>query len=525
MYRHINDLGEYNNGFLLHLIINYLIVSLEKTDQMPKFVVGQHPLTCDSLVAAAQQPTQFSLSKDVQERIKAARTSVDAIVAKGAPVYGVNTGVGSQKDYRISKDEIAAYNRKLIRAHGTRVPGEKVDPVIVRAMLIVQIHQLASGYAGVSPELIDLLLDLASSGQMPSIDAHGSVGVSDLVPLSQLSDWVLSQPKAQAQGLPGPKDALAMINFNGLSLAMGASALVELSELLHGFDLAAAMTMEGFKCNLDAISEPVVSVTCRSGQKQSASRMRAFLQDSQLWQAGENRFLQDPLSFRNVTQVHGAALECANWLRPIWDEELQSCAVNPLVNIGDKPAYSHGNMDATRMTLALDAMRLAIAKMADLTGERSCKQQWPAFSGLPIGLAGEKSVSSGVQFLNLSHIHASLITSVKIAANPHLLHSVGQVADGVEDTASHAVHAAAELQKQIDLCWSIITLETIIAAWAIDRRAIAASQLGKDVAEVYEEIRPYLPIGEEGNKLFDLGTLVTQFCDVNRRLFQRGDCG
>lgn len=490
------------------------------SDQNTYFVVGQTPLNCESLVRASQNPKNFSLSPERRQAVEQAREWVLDILENDAPVYGVNTGVGSQKDYRIDKDHMASYNRKLIRAHGTRVPGEVIDPVIVRAMMIVQIHELSSGYSGASPELIELMLELACSDELPTIDAMGSVSASDLVPLSQLSNWILSQPKASELGLPQAKDALAMINMNGLSLAAGAHYIVELSELMHGFDVSAALTMEGFRCNLDAISEPVNSVHLRQGQSTVAGRMRSLLKESRLWKEGENRFLQDPLSFRNISQVHGAAHEFSGWLRKIWDEELQGCVINPLVNLGPKPAYSHGNMDTTRMTLALDAMRLAIAKMADLVGERTCKQQWPAFTGLPIGLADDDCASSGVQFLNCSHINSSLITLVKMAANPVLLHPVGQVADGVEDTASHAVHAVNELKKQIDACWTIVTLEAIIAVWAIDRRGIPPSQLGIGVGKIYSAVRPLLPIGKEGEDVFDVALVVEQFRKANLELFK-----
>ncbi len=475
---------------------------------MTGFVIGKEPLTCDRLMEAASKPGSFTLHPDVEKRVRDCRATVDEILDQDNPVYGINTGVGSQKDYRVSGDQLDDFNRKLIRGHATRVPGATATPDVVRAMLIIQLHELASGFSGASPELVELLLDLAASNDLPKIDTSGSVGASDLVPLAQLSDWVLSQPEAVRLGLPKPKDALAMINCNALSLATGAKCIVELDHLLRGFDLAAAAAMEGFRCNLDAISEAVTSVNPRQGQKTSAARIRNFLERSTLWQEGQNRFLQDPLSFRTVSQVHGAGLEHAASLTDVWNDELQGCVINPLVNAGPKPAYSHGNMDTTRMTLALDGMRQVLAKMADLLGERVHKQQWPAFSGLPIGLAEEGAPASGVQFLNLGHITASLITSVKIWASPHLLHSAGQIADGVEDTASNAVHSVHDLDRQIDACWKLIALEVVIAIWAIERRGLPQSGLGAVISSLHRECVDQLPIGREGEEVFSVSALV-----------------
>lgn len=489
---------------------------------MTTFLVGEIPLTCTRLVDAVHNATMFELTSDTRVRVLQSRKAVNTILAADVPVYGVNTGVGSQKDHRVSAEEAASYNRMLIRGHATRVPGPSVDAEVVRATLIVLLHELASGSSGASLELVELVADLASAPDMPCIDASGSVGASDLVPLAQLADWLLAHPKAVEQELPKAKDALAMINCNGLSLATGARCIVDLNNLMLGFDLAAATAMEGFRCNLDAISEPVNSVHHRQGQAESAACMRQQLEGSMLWEVGQARFLQDPLSFRNASQVHGAAREMAVWLRQIWDDELKGTVINPLVNVGPKPAYSHGNMDTTRMTLALDSMRQALAKTADLTGERVHKQQWPAFSGLSIGLAASDSAIGGVQFLNLGHICTSLITSIKIWAQPHLLHPSGQIADGVEDTASNAVHAVHELSRQIDACWKIIAIEIAVAVWAINRRGISPDQLGRSTRAAYNAFIDVLPIGREGQEVYDLSVLnsiVRKLVDDEQCLF------
>ena len=41
---------------------------------------------------------------------------------------------------------------------------------------------------------------------MPEIDASGSVGASDLVPLAQIAHWLLSSDEARSSGLPDQID-------------------------------------------------------------------------------------------------------------------------------------------------------------------------------------------------------------------------------------------------------------------------------------------------------------------------------
>jgi histidine ammonia-lyase len=188
--------------------------------------------------------------------------------------------------------------------------------------------------------------------------------------------------------------------------------------------------------------------------------------------------------------------------------ELNSVHDNPIIDVDAQTAISHGNMDSTGITLAIDSLRQALAKICDLSGERLHKQQWPAFSGLPTGLSEEDSAVGGVQFLNLGHIAASLIASTKIWASPHLLISVGQVADGVEDTAGYALHSVYDLNRLVDAAWKIVTVEMIISVWAILRRRLDIESLGERVQLVVERLQPMLPIQVEGEEVFRLGPIV-----------------
>jgi histidine ammonia-lyase len=485
-------------------------------------IIGDSPLTPRGLSDAVKTGQKVEISPKAHQRLGAARELVDDIVARKDPVYGVNTGVGSQKDHAVQAHEAAEYNRLLARAHGTRVPGPQARPDTVRATLILLINELCHGNAGVSPTLVELMVSKVNDDAMPPIDASGSVGASDLVPLAQLANWIFDDPRAVEAGLPDVKDTLCLINCNAFSLAAGSLCIADLDQLFVAFDLAAAMSYEGFRCNLDAIHPVVADAVCRSGQQETARNMSDLLADSALHTSGASRFLQDPLSFRNASQIIGAARKVAEFLTTTWCDEISSNAVNPLIDTQSQRAYSHGNMDTTGMTLAVDAMRQALGKVADVSGERVHKQQWPAFSHLPISLARDHSPSGGVQFLNLGHITASLITSVKIWAAPHLLHSVGQVADGVEDTSANSVHAVHDLERQIDACFKIATLEACVAVWAIERRGINCEALGTGVRDIYAELRDLLPIGIEGRSVFDLGPVVALFrthvAQQNRRL-------
>ena len=76
------------------------------------------------------------------------------------------------------------------------------------------------------------------------------------------------------------------------------------------------------------------------------------------------------------------------------------------------------------------------------------------------------------------------------------------MADGVEDTASHALHAVHDLIRVIDAGWKIAGLELMIAVWAMTRRRLEASDLGLGIRPAFETLGAMLPIGREGDAIF-----------------------
>jgi len=472
-----------------------------------ELVLTGNDLTIETLQVAALGRTKLRLDDQARLRIKASRGVVEQIVAENRPVYGVTTGFGSQKEAKVSAEECSEFNRRVVCGHGTRLSGPTLPEETVRAALIYIANSFSRGCSGVSESLVELIVDQVNNGEMPVIDASGSVGASDLVPLAQIATWLFDLPEARDAGLPGANDALSFINCNAVSLAQGALVLHEAVRLSEALTTAGCLALEGFRGNLDAFAAPVAGNVRRSGQRSAAARMRELLSGSELETAGSARFLQDPLSFRCISQVQGALAEMLERALSVWTDELNSTCDNPSIFADSGLAFSHGNMDTTRMTLAVDGLRQGLAKALDLSGERIAKIQWPAFSSLPVGLGPENSAVGGVQFLNLGHIGASLVTSVKIWAQPSLLLSVGQVADGVEDTASHALHAVHDLWRMVTAGWKIITVEMVIAAWAVHRRGITSDRIGSGLRELQEMILPLLPVGREGLAPFDLGPL------------------
>ena len=67
---------------------------------------------------------RLTLAADAWDAIAASCATVDAIVAKGDPAYGINTGFGILAKAHIPNDQLEALQRNLILSHavGTGAP-------------------------------------------------------------------------------------------------------------------------------------------------------------------------------------------------------------------------------------------------------------------------------------------------------------------------------------------------------------------------------------------------------------------
>jgi histidine ammonia-lyase len=165
-------------------------------------------------------------------------------------------------------------------------------------------------------------------------------------------------------------------------------------------------------------------------------------------------------------------------------------------------------METTLLAVCLDALRIALAKAVEASGERLHKLQWPAFSDLPTGLADEGGATGGVQFLSLGHLGAAQVAEAQVAAMPVTPHYRGQICDGVEDIGGLAPFAVAQCERLIDAAWNVAAVEAVVGVWAITRRGLAADHLGAKLREPFAQIRALLPIGCEGEQPFDIEPII-----------------
>jgi histidine ammonia-lyase len=467
-------------------------------------VLSGEGLTVDDVLAVARGGARVELDPAALLRVRAARDVVDRVLASGESVYGLNTGLGSLSRHRIPLEEIARFSFATV-ADQVSSYGRPLPTDVVRAMMLSRVNGMVKAGVGVRRELIELLVAVLNAGIHPVVRMVGSVGQGDLSEMADIGkvligrgyatyeDATLQGAKALARaGLQPialePKEALALISANGVTMGRGSLVLIDAADLLESMQIAAALSFEAFAANLSIIHPAASRLRPHSGQATASIRLRELLAESQLWRPDAARNLQDPLSIRCVPQTHGAVYDVLSVARGLMEIELNSAGDNPLVVIEEDSIVSVGNFDVTSLAMAFDFVRLGLAHAVAVANERVQKLLWPHFSGLPAMLAAEDGPTGGLRPLGRSF--AALASEARFLANPVSLDYRGQLAEGIEDHASMAPLAVSTTSNLVGLAHRLVALELIMAAQGVDLRG-GPSRLGRGTARAYELVREF----------------------------------
>ena len=468
----------------------------------PTIILAGTGVTIGDVVRVARVAAPVALDARTRERVTAARAIVDRLAHSGTAVYGVNSALGANTGKPIAEDDLAAYQQRAVQARAVAV-GPRFATDVVRAMLFARASGMAVGGSGISPSVLDAIVDMLNAGVHPVVPGLGSIGVADLAPLSHLFLPLLGQGFAEYRGevLPGAaaltraglqparlsaKDGVALISSNAATVGQAALVLRDCADALDALNVAAALSFEGFRANLSPLDPRVQAAHPAPGQSDIAERLTALLAGSSLWQAGAARRVQDPLSLRCVSQVHGAALTALRSARDHVEIELNCASDSPLVVVNPDEMLSNGNFHIAGLSLAFDALGLALAQSAMLCVQRCQKLLSPALSGLPPQLTSHGPEHSG--FAAIQKTLVALYGTIRHLANPASLDTV-PVSEMVEDHASMAPHTVAKAGTMALHLRMLAATELLVAAQAVDLRGHAPDMLGTGTRRAWTEVR------------------------------------
>jgi len=485
-------------------------------------------LTIEQLAAIARDGARVELDPSTNDAVARSEQLIAQIVenyrrayAEGkaaATEYGVTTGFGEFKDKPVAPDDLEQLQRNLLLSHSVGV-GDNSDPddltnyfpaEVVRGALATRLNAFLRGHSGVRAKLVAIVQAMLNEGVVPLVPLRGSVGASgDLCPLSHLfvtllgegrfytlNDKTLRDANELPQFLgftaeemkPTFKEGLGLVNGANFSAAMLALAVYDAERLADAADAAAALSLEAMAGCTRAFDPKVHEERGHPGQIATARNILAAVEGSRLVErAGA---VQDAYSLRCAPQVHGATRDTLRFVRGIAERELNAATDNPLFFPGEgdpvdvafrenwpewyrgdvRLAYSAGNFHGQPLALAADFLAIAVAELGNISERRGqMLLDGDHNRGLPPNLTTRPGVNSGLMILQ--YTAASIVSENKVLCHPASVDSIPTGANA-EDHVSMSTHAARKLRTVLTNVQSVLAMELLTAAQAVEWRAV-----------------------------------------------------
>jgi histidine ammonia-lyase len=480
--------------------------------------LGAGGLLATDVAEIARGDAVVALGTEARVAIAAAHATLDRLAATGMAIYGVSTGLGAAADARIGPGDALIQQRiPLARSVGV---GRHARRDEVRAIMAVRLARLAIGRSGASLGTVEALGRLLEHGIHPVVPMIGSVGEADLAPLAHIASVLIGFGEAEFEGVLlsgaealrraglapptlGAKDGLALVSSNAASVGIGALTVVDARCALGGMLAAAALSFEGYRANLSPLRPNAVALRPVPGLAAVAEAVLGACAGGDL--AGPNgaRRLQDPLSFRCLGQVHGAAVNALAAAIDAVELELNTSDDNPAILADDALSLPNAGFDTTHLALAFEGLGQALARVAAAAGERVMKLMSPGASELPRFLAPVQDGRAG--FAAVQKTVSALVAEIQHKALP-MPAALLPVADRVEDYGTMAlsiVEKTAEIVERIRL---LAAIELMVSAQACDLRG--GVTLGQGTQAVHVAVRAIVaPLGDDRQLSPDIAAL------------------
>ena len=326
-----------------------------------------------------------ALDDGCRAAVEAGAATIDAILARHEPVYGINTGFGKLASVRIPDGDLAQLQRNLVLSHAAGV-GEPLAAPVVRLTMALKIANLGQGASGVRWATLTHLLACLKRGLVPVVPSQGSVGASgDLAPLAHLAAALIGEgeflldgarlPARQALARAGlapielaPKEGLALLNGTQVSTALALAGLFEAERVFQGALVTGALATDAARGSDGPFDARIQELRRHRGQIEVAAALRDLMRGSAIRASHltDDDRIQDPYCLRCQPQVMGACLDLLRQAAATLETEANGVSDNPLVFAAEGEVISGGNFHAEPVAFAADMIALALCEIGSL---------------------------------------------------------------------------------------------------------------------------------------------------------------
>ncbi len=533
-----------------------------------KIILTGSDLTIEKVVKIAKDRVKVTIHNEAEKRVSKAYNLLIVAACQGSEIYGLTNSVGAKRDVKVLRgnicengcdklnDETIArskeFNERILYAHNTNV-GSELSEDIIRALMLARVNTMLKGITACNPNVVNMFVEFLNSGIHPVIYSKGSTGLSDINILPTIGLAMMGKSdvevfykenrmnaktaleEAKLTPIePYAKDGLSILSSNSYSAGMGSIVLYRIEKLLNMADIVFALSLEGLNGNIAPLIKEVQDIRPYKGQNISANKISNYLAGSYLWNKidsldnDKNRYkmrsLQDPLSFRDASQVHGAVRDIIESLKEKIEIQLNSSDDNPAVLVDVLPDINStstqvkdyiviedtkdnnslrgmivptANNEPIYWVLYFETLGIALCHLSKISCGRIINLGSSELTSLNRFLApDENSYGFGI----LQNTCLSLNTEIRSLCNPSSVDFL-DVVGSFEDDATNAPFVVHQIDKIIDNLYYILGIELFHAAQAVDLRKNCAKEqndenfikLGSFTNTLYEAYRQEVP--------------------------------
>lgn len=386
---------------------------------MSYLTIGGQGVTLEEIVSVARDGKRVRISSDkvFVDQMERSEAMLAAAVEGDIPVYGVTTGYGKSCGKRLPKDKAIRKNgASPLHFHGCGT-GEPLGIEETRAAMVCRLLCLARGYSGVSCGLLEQIAAFLNCGITPVVPCEGSVGASgDLTPMSYIAAALAGDREVFYRGRRMPareairrakltpysfrmKEHLSMMNGTSIMTGIAVMASERARRIIEAAVCATALTLHALKGKAHHFHPIIGEAKSFPGQIRIAQKLTRLLQTkAELSDLEENspECLQDPYSIRCTPQIAGVLDDALQWISGWVTTEANSSNDNPIFDPETGMPLMSGNFYGGHMAFAMDALKSAVASVADMSDRQITLLVTPQHNrGLPadlVGVRGEDSV-------------------------------------------------------------------------------------------------------------------------------------
>ena len=484
-------------------------------------ILNGKDLTLENLYSVVYDRRPVQIDPEVVPLVDKSRQVLFDMAADGKPVYGLNHGVGWNKDREFSQDFFEQYNRNLINSHSLGVaPFASVEEV--RAMMCIRLNTALCGRTGIASNILKMYEEFLNHGIHPRAMRRGAVGEADITTITHIGLAFIGEEDVNYKGkVVSAKEAMEKEGLKPLHLQLkdthtimlsnsqgeGTAAILvhEVENLVKMSDRIFCLDYEGLNGNIEPMREDVNELRGLSGQIRCAARCREDLEGSYLY--SDNRpehALQDPLTFRGGFIITGAVEDALDYVKKFLSIQINSPSDNPCIMLDKKDVFVNSNFETTSLVIGIEMLAIALAHLSRTVNYRLIRMCMPEFTHLPRFLAPRNGSAHGYD--EVQNVLSCLDAENRYLTTPSSV-DFYPMQGSIEDHASNLPLAVTKCRQMVDNLRYLVGMEALFASQAVDLRKSDDNgdyvHLGKGTQQAYDVLRAVVPEMKSNRSVYD----------------------